>query len=241
MAQRGEEESDGFSAFRFKPPSRGQPRRNTKAQEWPEPSLRFRAFRVFRGGPVFPFSKVSHVFPLLAPLAPFRGQLRPSRQEAHKAQEPVLRRQRWLGFSASSACSVGNPPFRAFRGFRGETGLLPGDSLRSQREINTAIGWPASALHPRGAESPQSHRFPRGHPHGRAAFRGRWRRFSRSAPLHGQKTICRGRQPRPEPEKRTRASGSGPGGRPRVAVRQPAEQRRRRRGLSKVSTAAFRW
>lgn len=79
---------------------------------------------------------------------------------------------RWLEFSVASVNSVGPPPpLRVFRGFRGGTGFTA-DFQRSPREINAAIGWPASALHPRHPGSRQSHRFPRGGPHGRAAVRG---------------------------------------------------------------------
>lgn len=78
---------------------------------------------------------------------------------------------RWLEFSVASVNSVGPPPpLRVFRGFRGGTGFTA-DFQESQREINAAIGWPASALHPRHPGSRQSRRFPGGSPHGHAPVR----------------------------------------------------------------------
>lgn len=78
---------------------------------------------------------------------------------------------RWLEFSVASVNSVGPPPpLRVFRGFRGGTGFTA-DFQESQREINAAIGWPASALHPRHPGSRQSRRFPGGTPHGHAPVR----------------------------------------------------------------------
>lgn len=78
---------------------------------------------------------------------------------------------RWLEFSVASVNSVGPPPpLRVFRGFRGGTGFTA-DFQRTQREINAAIGWPASALHPRHPGSRQSRRFPGGSPHGHTPVR----------------------------------------------------------------------
>jgi hypothetical protein len=84
-------------AFRFKPSSLDQPRMDTKAHEWPAPSLRYLRWLLFPGrvetggnrgnGASVPVSEVSHVFTSSrtsrsscsnpAPPEPFRGQLRP--------------------------------------------------------------------------------------------------------------------------------------------------------------------
>jgi len=176
-----EETSDGFSAIRLKPPSREQPRMDTRAHEWPGPSV----------GSCWPARlekevaeatetklRVSHVFPALAPPAPLRGQLRAWPPRDAKARTHLSGCGGSI-FSPSSACSApalrrlddGGGQAALFRVFRGAHDFLATDFQRSQREINPAIGWPACGLHPREARPRQSRRFPGGSPHGRAPVR----------------------------------------------------------------------
>ena len=161
-----EEPSDGFSAFRSKPPEPGSTTKEHPCAQMAAPSVPSvgsgygagweqevteATETKYRVSPVSPVSQVSNVFPVF-PALPLG---------------PVARIFRALRESSGPP-----PPFRAFRGFRGGPGFSPADFQGSQREINPAIGSPACALHPRDARPRQSHRFPRGRPHGRAAVRG---------------------------------------------------------------------
>ena len=161
-----EEQSDGFSAFRSKPPEPGSTTKEHPCAQMAAPSVPSvgscsparleqgvteATETKYRVSPVSPVSQVSNVFPVF-PALPLG---------------PVARI-----FRAFRESSGPPPPFRAFRGFRGGPGFSPADFQGSQREINPPIGSPACALHPRDARPRQSHRFPRGRPHGRAAVRG---------------------------------------------------------------------
>ena len=90
----GEEIADVFPhspTFLFKPTSWEQPRRDTKAHEWSEPSLRFVAFEPSVVAPSSPSPRspsFSQSSPLLRLLRLFAVNSEHGRQEAQEAQEP---------------------------------------------------------------------------------------------------------------------------------------------------------
>ena len=158
-----EEQSDGFSAFRSKPPEPGSTTKEHPCAQMAAPSVPSVGSGYGAGWEqevteatetkyrVSPVSQVSNVFPVFPalPLGPGARIFR-----AFRESRALLPPFSWL------SCVSWWPRFS------------PADFQGSQREINPAIGSPACALHPRDARPRQSHRFPRGRPHGRAAVRG---------------------------------------------------------------------